>query len=203
MFHVDGGWNTSLAVNNIEMLVEKLGLELYTEVINWKEMQDLQLSYFKSGIPCLDTPQDHVFFAAMYNYAKKNNIRYIFNGGNYSTECIREPLEWHYHASDLKQLKSIHKIFGTLPLNTLPMSDIFKYKIYYRYFKRMKVIQPLNFIKYNNLTYIDMHANKLLWSKELIKQLKSKNKKQINKKIISQFNNVKIKKDYYYLYKNL
>ena len=60
-----------------------------------------------------------------------------------------------------------------------------------------------NFIKYNNLTYIDMHANKLLWSNELIKQLKSKKKKQINKKIISKFNNVKIKKDYYYLYKNI
>ena len=86
IFHVDAGWNSELAVNNIEKIISGLDLELYTEVINWREMQDLQLSYFKSGMPCLDTPQDHVFFAAMYNFAKKNKIKYIFNGGNYSTE---------------------------------------------------------------------------------------------------------------------
>ena len=174
IFHVDAGWNSELAVNNIDKIISGLDLELYTEVINWKEMQDLQLSYFKSGIPCLDTPQDHVFFAAMYNYAKKNNIRYIFNGGNYSTECIREPLEWHYHASDLKQLKSIHKIFGTIPLKTLPMSDIFKYKIYYRYFKKMKVIQPLNFINYNKKTAIDLLQKRFDWNKYKYKHYESR-----------------------------
>ena len=53
VFHVDGGWNTDIAVNNIQMLVEKLGLDLYTEVINWPEMRDFQLAFFKSGVAFL------------------------------------------------------------------------------------------------------------------------------------------------------
>ena len=66
VFHVDAGWNSQLAVNNIQRVVDKLGLDLYTEVIDWKEMRDLQLAYFKSGVPHIDTPQDHAFFATMY-----------------------------------------------------------------------------------------------------------------------------------------
>ena len=76
-FHVDGGWNTQEAVHNIEILIEKLGLDLFTEVINWNEMQDLQLSYFKSGLPNIDTPQDHAFFAMMYKFAQKYNVKNI------------------------------------------------------------------------------------------------------------------------------
>lgn len=174
IYHVDAGWNSELAVSNIDKIISGLNLELYTEVINWKEMQDLQLSYFKSGVPCLDTPQDHVFFASMYNFAKKNNIRYILNGGNYSTECIREPLEWHYHASDLRQLRSIHKIFGTVELNTLPMSDIFKYKIYYKYFKKMKVIQPLNYINFEKKKAMKLLQDKFNWTKYKYKHYESR-----------------------------
>ena len=75
VFHVDGGWNTSLAVNNIQMLVEKLGLELYTEVINWEEMKDLQLAFFKSGLPHLDLPQDHAKLAGTHLFAPTCNDR--------------------------------------------------------------------------------------------------------------------------------
>ena len=73
---------------------------MHTEVIYWPEMRDLQLSFFKSNVPHLDTPQDHAIFASLYNYCNTNKIKTILNGGNFSTECIREPLEWHYHASD-------------------------------------------------------------------------------------------------------
>ena len=77
VFHVDAGWNSQIAVNNIERLVDGLGLDLYTEVINWEEMKDLQLAFFKSGVPHIDTPQDHSFFATMYKFASKHNIKYI------------------------------------------------------------------------------------------------------------------------------
>jgi tRNA(Ile)-lysidine synthase TilS/MesJ len=86
VFHVDGGWNTDIAVNNIQVLVEKLGLDLYTEVINWEEMRDFQLAFFKSGVPHLDIPQDHAFIATLYHFAHKHKIRYILNGGNFATE---------------------------------------------------------------------------------------------------------------------
>jgi N-acetyl sugar amidotransferase len=148
LFHVDAGWNSQEAVNNIEKLVDGLGLDLYTEVINWEEMKDLQLAFFKAQVPHIDTPQDHAFFAALYNYAAKNGHKYILTGANYSTECVREPLEWHYHASDLRQLKDIHKKFGTRPLKTFPMSDIFTYKLYYRFIKGVRVVKPLNYISY-------------------------------------------------------
>lgn len=148
IFHVDAGWNSKISVNNIEKLIDGLGLDLYTEVINWDEMQDLQLAFFKAQVPHLDAPQDHVFFASLYNFAIKHKVKYILTGGNYSTESIREPLDWIYHASDLKQLKDIHKRFGTIPLNSYPTSDIFKHKIYYKYLKGMKVVRPLDYFPY-------------------------------------------------------
>tara|TARA_B100000212_G_C27181436_1_gene450488 strand:+ start:103 stop:642 length:540 start_codon:yes stop_codon:yes gene_type:complete len=85
VFHVDGGWNSEIAVNNINNLVDALDLELFTEVINWEEMRDFQLAMFKSGVPHLDIPQDMAFIGVLYKYAAKNGIKYIFNGGNIST----------------------------------------------------------------------------------------------------------------------
>ena len=129
-------------------LVDGLGLDLHTEVIDWQEMQDLQLAFFKAQVPHLDTPQDHAFFAGLYNFAAKHGFKYILTGANYSTECVREPLEWHYHASDLRQLKDIHRRFGTRPLKTFPLTDIFTYKLYYRFVKGMRVVKPLNNVPY-------------------------------------------------------
>ncbi len=82
VFHVDGGWNSELAVHNIHVLVEKLGLDLFTELINWEEMRDLQLAWFKSGVPHIDILQDHAFIATLYNFAAKYKIKYILKGGN-------------------------------------------------------------------------------------------------------------------------
>ena len=174
IFHVDGGWNSQLAVSNIEKVIDKLNLDLHTDVIYWPEMRDLQLSFFKAQVPHLDTPQDHAYFSSMYNYAAKNNIKYILNGGNFSTECVREPLEWHYHASDLKHIKSIQSEFGTLKLNKFPTSDIFKYKIYYKYFKGMKVIQPLNYIKYIKSDAITFLEEKFDWEQYSHKHYESR-----------------------------
>jgi len=148
LYHVDAGWNSQQAVNNIEKLVDGLGLDLYTEVIDWPEMRDLQLAFFKAGVPHLDTPQDHAFFAGLYNFAAKNGIKYILTGANFSTECVREPLEWHYHASDLRQLKDIHQKFGSRNLNKFPLAGIFKFKIFYRFIKGVRVIKPLNCVPF-------------------------------------------------------
>ncbi len=163
IFHVDGGWNSQLAVSNIEKIVDKLNLDLHTDVIYWPEMRDLQLAFFKAQVPHLDTPQDHAFFSSMYNYASKHNIKYILNGGNFATECVREPLEWHYHASDLRHIKDIHSKYGQNELVKFPTADIFKYKIFYRYIKGMKVIQPLNYIKYIKKDAIKFLEDEFNW----------------------------------------
>lgn len=149
VFHVDAGWNSQIAVNNIERLIDGLGLDLYTEVINWEEIKDLQLSFFKSGVPHIDVPQDHAFFATMYKFASKHKIRYILTGGNYSTECVRNPLEWMYYQSDSIQLKDIHKKFGTGKLKDYPVTNILWHKVYLPYFKGIKLIRPLDYVPYN------------------------------------------------------
>jgi N-acetyl sugar amidotransferase len=149
VFHVDAGWNSQQAVNNIEQIVERLGLDLYTEVIDWEEMKDLQLSFFKSGVSHVDTPQDHAFFATMYKFANKYGIKHILTGGNYSTECIRNPLEWMYYQSDDRQIKDIHKQFGKQKLVNFPLTNILWHKLYLPYFKGIKVYRPLDYMPYH------------------------------------------------------
>lgn len=163
VFHVDGGWNTDIAVNNIQMLVDKLGLDLYTEVINWKEMQDFQLAFFKSGVSHLDIPQDHAFIATLYHFANKYNVKYIGNGGNYSTECVRNPLEWLYHGTDMAQLHDIQKRFGTRKLKTYPFSSILFHKVYLRYIKGVQVVKPLNYLPYTKERATEVLSNTYGW----------------------------------------
>lgn len=163
VFHVDGGWNTDIAVNNIQMLVEKLGLDLYTEVINWEEMRDFQLAFFKSGVPHLDIPQDHAFIATLYHFANKHGIKYIMNGGNYSTECVRNPLEWLYHGTDMAQIRDIQGRFGTRPLKSYPLSSVLFHKVYLRYFKGVKVLRPLNYMPYTKELAINTLSETYGW----------------------------------------
>ena len=149
VFHVDAGWNTDRAVGNIEKLVKGLDLDLYTEVINWEEMKDLQVAFLKSQISDQDLPQDCAFFSGMYKFAKKNNIKYVLTGANFSTECCREPEEWGgFPGIDSTLIKGIHAKFGKRPLKTFPIIDILKYKIYYRYIIGMKVFKPLNLVPF-------------------------------------------------------
>ena len=151
VFHVDGGWNSELAVHNIHALVDKLGLDLYTEVINWNEMRDFQLAFFKSGVPHIDIPQDHAFIAAQYKFAEKSGVKYILNGGNISTECVANPLQYFYWGTDLLQINDIVNKFGTVSMDTYEFSSVYRHKIYLRYFKGVKVVKPLNFIPYTKL----------------------------------------------------
>lgn len=155
VFHVDAGWNSQEAVNNIERIIDGLNLELYTEVIDWEEMKDLQLAYFKSGVPHIDTPQDHAFFATMYKFADKYDVKYILTGGNYSTECVRNPLEWMYYQSDSTQLRDIYRKHGTGTLKSFPVTNILWHKIYLPYIKRIKTLRPLDYLPYNKQEAMD------------------------------------------------
>lgn len=157
VFHVDGGWNSELAVHNVQALVERLGLDLYTEVIDWEEMRDFQLAFFKSGVPHIDIPQDHAFIAVLYNFAERYNIKYILNGGNISTECVRNPMEWLYYGTDMLHLKDIIQRFSTSKMRSYPFSSVLRHKFFLRYIKGMKVVKPLNY-----RPYIKAEAEELL-----------------------------------------
>jgi len=146
--HVDGGWNSELAVSNIQSLVDYCGFDLHTDVVDWEEMQDLQLAYLKSGIPNQDVPQDHAFFASLYRYAVKNNIKYILSGGNTATEGIY-PTSWEGSAMDAINLRDIFRKFGAKKLKTYKTISFFQYYIWFPFFMRMRTVRPLNFMPYD------------------------------------------------------
>jgi putative aminotransferase len=166
LFHVDAGWNTDQAVGNIEKLVDGLGLDLYTEVINWEEMKDLQVAFLRSQIPDQDLPQDAAFFSSLYKFARKYKIKTIITGSNYSTECCREPEEWGgYLGIDKMLFKDIHSRFGTQQLETFPLVDILVSKIFYQRFIGMKVAMPLNMVSFVKQSAEDELESRFGWQR--------------------------------------
>jgi len=164
VFHVDGGWNSDIAVSNIQNLVNGLGLDLYTEVINWEEMRDFQLAFFKAGVPHLDIPQDHAFVATLYHFANKHGIKWILNGGNTSTECVRNPKEYLYYGTDMAQIRDIQRRFGTRPLESYPLSSVFFHKIYLRYVRGVRVFKPLDLLPYTKNLAIETLQKEYGWA---------------------------------------
>ena len=148
LLHIDTGWNSEIAVQNIRNLANKLGLTLHTYVLDWEIIKDLQRSFFLSGVPNLDIPQDHAFAACMYNEARKNNINYILSGGNMTTESIL-PSSYGYDSNDSIHLRDIHKKYGRLRLRNYPLFSLYKRFIYYPIIKSIKTFRPLDYIEYN------------------------------------------------------
>ena len=144
----DTGWNLKVADDNIKRITEALKLDVYTEVVDWDEMRDLQLAFLKSQVPYQDLPQDHAIFAGLYNYAVSHGIKYVLTGANSATECIRPPIEWVYQ-NDLRFIKDVHRKFGTIKLKNFPMCSMVKYRLYYPIFKGMKRVAPLDMVEYD------------------------------------------------------
>jgi len=163
VFHVDGGWNSELAVKNIEVLVDKMGLDLYTEVIDWDDMREFQLACFRSGTPYLDIPQDHAFIATMYKYAEEHGIGTILNGGNIATECVRNPLEFFYYGTDMFLVRDLLERYSTRSLNKYYFSSVFRHKIYLRYIRGLEVVRPLNYIKYTKAEAQELLEREYKW----------------------------------------
>ena len=152
--HFDSGWNSELAVNNIENIVTKLNLDLYTDVVDWREMKDLQLSFFKASVPNADIPTDHVFASVSYQQAKKYGIKYILSGHNLVSESIL-PTAWGYDAADSKHVKAIQKRFGSVKLKTYPLLGPFKRHLWYEIINGITSFDPLNYMPYD---YADAKA---------------------------------------------
>ena len=146
--HVDAGWNSELAVSNIEKLINYTGFDLHTEVIDWQDVRKLQVAYLKSGVSNQDVPQDHIFFSSLYHYAIKYKIRYSIGGGNLATESIL-PSEWHGSAMDAQNLLDINKKFGSGKLNNYKTISFFQYYIYYPFFHRLETFRQLNYMPYD------------------------------------------------------
>ena len=163
VFHVDGGWNTEIAVNNIKSLVENLKLDLFTEVIDWNEMKNFQLAMFKSGVPHLDVPQDMAFVGTLYKFAEKYNVKTILNGGNIATESVLRPFNLIYYGADLTQAKDILNKFGNLNMSTYPFTSVFYHKIWLKHIRKVNVFKPLNYINYSKSNAIQELKNMYGW----------------------------------------
>ena len=146
--HVDAGWNSELAVSNIEAVVKACGYDLHTIVIDWEDMRELQLSYLKSGLANQDVPQDHAFFANLYYYAVRNKIKYILGGGNIATEAIF-PAAWHGSAMDGINLKAVQKRYGTRKLRNFRTISPLEYYLIYPFIYGLRTVRPLNYMPYN------------------------------------------------------
>jgi N-acetyl sugar amidotransferase len=159
--HLDNGWNSELAVKNIENIIKKLNIDLYTLVVNWQEFKDIQLSYLKASVVDIEVVSDHAIFSTMYKLAKEHSIGYIISGTNIVTEHIM-PTSWLYKKMDFANLKDIHDQFGKVKLKTYPSFD-FKKHVYYSAVLRLTPISILNYVPYNKQEIKKFIAEKLDW----------------------------------------
>lgn len=159
--HFDNGWNSELAVKNIENIVTKLEFDLFSYIINWEEFKDLQLSYLKASVVDIEAITDHAILATLYRLAGEKNIKYILSGTNVQTENTL-PKSWIFSKADHINIKSIHEIYGTIPLKTFPFFDT-KVKRFYQKIKGIKSISLLNYLEYNKKNVKDVIQQELGW----------------------------------------
>lgn len=160
--HLDNGWNTEIAVANIERCVTALGIDLITEVLDWEEFRDLQLAFLRSGVPDLEIPTDHAINATLFRTCLKHDVRFIINGSNFATEQMVPP-NWSHGHGDWKYISSIHKKFGRVPLKTYP--HFTHYDLYQRFPKKKRIenVYLLNYIEYDKFAAIELMKEKLGW----------------------------------------
>jgi N-acetyl sugar amidotransferase len=159
--HLDNGWNSELAVKNIENIIGKLDIDLYTLVVNWEEFKDIQLSYLKASVVDIEVVSDHAIFATMYKLAKEKSIGYIISGTNIVTEHIMPP-SWLYQKMDFANLEDIHNRYGKVKLKTYPTFD-FKKFLYYSVALKLNPVSILNYVPYNKKEIKALITKELDW----------------------------------------
>lgn len=159
--HLDNGWNSEEAVQNIRNIAQKLGIDYASVVLNWEEFKRIQLAFLKASVPEADTPTDIAILAALHQVASKYGIKHIISGGNFATEGIL-PKHWHYNAKDLTYFKHICKQFGPVKLKTFPTFGFLK-ETYYKLFKGIKMIYLLNYVPFEKDNAIELLEKELDW----------------------------------------
>jgi len=159
--HLDNGWNTELAVANVEQIVKRLDIDLSTYVLDWKEFRDIQTSFIKSSISNIEIPTDHAIWALLIKTAGKMKIPYIIAGNNVVTESIM-PESWLYGSKDSKLIKALHRQFGKVKMKTYPSLSTFDY-VDYLLFRGIRWVPILNYIPYNKAAAKQLLIDELGW----------------------------------------
>jgi N-acetyl sugar amidotransferase len=160
--HLDNGWNSELAVHNVEHTLKILGIDLYTYVLDWEEFRDLQLSFLKASVANSEAPTDHAIVSILYHMAAKTGVRHILTGSNIVSEGMHLPSTWGYNALDWRQVKGIHRRFGRIKLKSFPHLSAFQL-FYYTFVKRFRFIPILNYFHYAKEDAKKMLAAELGW----------------------------------------
>ncbi len=159
--HFDNGWNSELAVKNIETMVNKLGFDLYTLVVNWEEFKDIQLSYIKASVIDIEVVTDHAISGTIARLTKEHGIRYSLTGSNIVTEQVMPP-SWIFNKNDHINLLDIHRQFGTIPIKSFPLYDTYLKK-YTHNFLQSESLALLNYVPYNKEEIKKLIGSELGW----------------------------------------
>jgi N-acetyl sugar amidotransferase len=162
IFHTDTGWNTEIAVNNIESIARHYDFPLHTHVIDWNEMADVQRAFLRAGVPNQDIPQDHAIFAAFYTFAARKGIKWVLSGSNYATESVL-PSAWGYDARDAFHLRKIHGRYGERSLGKFPLMGHLRFGIEFTLLRGMKVTKALNLVPYRRKEAIERLSRETGW----------------------------------------
>lgn len=162
--HVDAGWNSEIAVQNIEKMCTKLGYDLQTVVIDWPTIKELQRAYMFSGLGNQDVPQDHCFIAAVRQYCKKYHIKYLLNGWNLATEGILSHA-YQQFAGDWINIKDVYRKRGrgNVSLKKYPHTSFWDQYIGYQYLYPVKEIRPLLYVDYSKKKAIELLEREFGW----------------------------------------
>ena len=163
VFHIDAGWNLSVAEENIKRLTDKLGVKLHIKKMNWDEMREMQLAWFRTGLEMLDAPQDHAFIALIDEYSRKLGVKYILNGYNISTEIIADPESWEKGSGptgDGTYMKDVIHKHCSIPIKDYTFTNGFKHKFWNPYVLGVKTIKPLNLVPVTKQQMIDTLGKK-------------------------------------------
>lgn len=159
--HFDNGWNSEIAVSNINNIIKYTGFDLYTIVVDWEEFKDLQLAYIKASVVDIEVPTDHAISGTLQRLAAKYGIKHILSGNNVVTEAIL-PNSWIYNKNDYANLVNIHKKYASIPLKTYPLFGP-KEQNYYGTVKGINTVKPLNFLPYNKAEAKRVIASEMGW----------------------------------------
>ena len=159
--HFDNGWNSELAVKNIERVLDTLGVDLFTYVVNWDEFRDLQTAFLRASTPDGEIPSDHAINALLWGEAARRGIKYVVSGMNFATESISVP-EWSYGHSDWRYIKDVHRRFGTVPLETYPHFSL-PSLAYMNVVRGIRTVSILNYVDYDKVRAMKLLEEKLGW----------------------------------------
>ncbi|TWT96263.1 N-acetyl sugar amidotransferase [Neorhodopirellula pilleata] len=158
--HFDNGWNSELAVQNIQSLTSKLKIDLMTFVVDWPEFRDLQRAYFRASVVDIEVPTDHGIYGTLFQTAVRHNVRYVLGGNNIATEGFM-PNGWHYQKCDHINLLDIHRKFGTQPLKTYPLFDCRMKKSVAK--RGVELLEILDLIEYSREEAVSVISGELNW----------------------------------------